>query len=52
MERATGFEPATFSLAKPPDLFRHVMSGFVGMAPTGQLEAFYVGFVFRRACSR
>jgi hypothetical protein len=40
MERATGFEPANFSLAKPLEGFRHAGSRFVRMALNGTLDAF------------
>jgi len=40
MERATGFEPATFSLAKRPLGMRRVISYFVRMPLIGHLEAF------------
>jgi hypothetical protein len=39
VERATGFEPATFSLATVPGGFRRVASGLLGMPLNGALHA-------------
>jgi len=48
MERATGFEPATFSLATAPWVMCHACSRVLRMAQNGHFEAVQAVFDFAR----